>query len=68
MLPLGTALYKHQHSGNNPMKKKEIHYHSSGLTIIIIIIVIISIKELLYAIKLCLCPNESPIVIVIGLK
>lgn len=25
MLPPGTALYKHQHNGNNPMKKKEIH-------------------------------------------
>lgn len=25
MLPPGTALYKHQHNGNNPMKKKGIH-------------------------------------------
>lgn len=25
MLPPGTALYKHQHNGNNPRKKKEIH-------------------------------------------
>lgn len=30
MLPPGTALYKHQHNGNNPIKKKEIHYHCFG--------------------------------------
>lgn len=56
MLPPGTALYKHQHNGNNPMKKKEIHHHCS-------VKVIISIKEVLYVIKLCLCPNGWPIVV-----
>lgn len=25
MLPPGTALYKHQHNENNPMKKRKIH-------------------------------------------
>lgn len=50
MLPPGTALYKHQHNGNNPMKKKEIHQNSSALTTIIIIV--ISMKELFYVIKL----------------
>lgn len=59
MLPPGTALYKHQHNGNNPVKKKEIHYHCFGS--VIIMIIIISIKEVLYVIKLYLFPNEWPI-------